>query len=306
MKRDSLFSRTGLFLLLVIVLASFAPFKGTRLENSSKLNEWWKEVVKTNYGSVDFSTFRFRDLNSVNKKNEKSLINKCNNLLKRIPPYARAGRWLLVYDNRHQFCGLLSERIIIADAGVRKGDEVYVNMFLNTRHLPDAKYLVDNICYYTDSQGRIKRVYCPSLKLKSRGRNQFSQRYSVKFKDGENGDNCGHLIPQALNGPAEQINYVPQRRDLNAGEILDLEKKAINAKRAGHNVSYEIKLLYKGKNKRPYGFENNVKVYNKSGKMINNYTGIFDNTPKRQYEKAQKKKYENSSKYGKKRKKKYN
>ena len=280
MKRSSLSSVSAILLGLAVVLASFAPFKGTKLEKSSKLNNWWKEVTATRYGNVDFSSFTFKDLKSLSSRSDKLVYEKSQALLKKLPAYARYGKWLAVFDNRRQFCGILSENRVVAEAGVKKGDEVYVNMFLNTIHLPSATYLVDNIKYFTDELGRIKRVYCPDLKLKSRGRNQFSQRYSVKFKDGVEGDNCGHLIPQALDGPAEQINYVPQRRDLNGGEILELEKKAINAKKAGHKVSYEIRLLYKGKQKRPYGFENNVKVYNASGKMINNYTGIFDNSPK--------------------------
>ena len=281
MKRASLSPVAAILLVLGIVLASFAPFKGTRLENSQKLNGWWKEAVKIRFGSVKFNTFTFKDLKSIGKNSDKELYDKCRSMLKRIPAYSRSGKWLAVFDNRRQFCGLLSENIIIADAGVKKGQEVYLNMFLNTIHLPSAKYVVDNIHYYTDSQGRITRVFCSDLKLKSRGRNQFSQKYSVKFKDGVSGDNCGHLIPQALDGPAEQINYVPQRRDLNGGEILALEQKAINAKKHGRKVSYEIRILYHGNDKRPYGFENNVKVYNQDGKLINNYTGIFDNTPKK-------------------------
>ncbi len=278
MKRNSI-TCGGLLLLLCLVLVSFAPFKGTSLEKSAKLNSWWKEVVRTKYGNVDFSTFKFKDVSRLDKKSDKAAFSQCQALMKRVPAYARSGRWLAVFDNRGQFCGILSERMIVADAGVKKNGEVYVNMFLNTIHLPQAKYLVDNISYYTDKLGRITRVYCPDLKLKSRGRNQFSQKYSVKFKDGVKGDNCGHLIPQALDGPAEQINYVPQRRDLNSGEILELEKKAINAKKHGRKVSYEIRILYRGNEKRPYGFENNVKVYNQDGKLINNYSGIFDNSP---------------------------
>lgn len=280
MKRSSLSPRASILLALILVLASFAPFKGTRLENSHKLNGWWEKAVKVKFGNISFNTFTFKDLKSISKKSDKELYDKCQALLKRVPAYSRYGKWLAVFDNRRQFCGLLSENTIIADAGVKKGNEVYMNMFLNTIHLPSAKYVVDNIHYYTDSQGRISKVFCSDLKLKSRGRNQFSQKYSVKFKDGVPGDNCGHLIPQALDGPAEQINYVPQRRDLNGGEILALEQKAINAKKRGHRVAYEIRILYHGNDKRPYGFENNVKVYNKNGKMINNYSGIFDNSPK--------------------------
>lgn len=280
MKRASLFSLLAA-LVLPLVLASYAPFKGTSLEKSSKLESWWNEACKTRYYNVDFRQFKFMDLSRLCLGGDTASIRKAGKLLSRVPAKGRSRRWVAAFDNRGQFCGLISEDMIVADAGVKtknKG-EVYVNMLLNSVHLPSAQYIVDNISYYTDSRGRIKKVFCPDLTLKSRGRNQSSQKYSVKFKDGVEGDNCGHLIPQALNGPAEQINFVPQRRDLNAGEILELEKKAINAKKQGYKVSYEIRILYHGKEKRPYGFENNVKVYCNTGKLVDNYTGMFDNSP---------------------------
>lgn len=281
MKRASIFSLLAA-LLLSLLLTSYTPFRGTVLERSSKLENWWKDACRHKYYNVDFNRFKFLDLSRLISGRDTSAIRKAGNLLSRIPARARSRRWVTAFDNRGQFCGLVSEDMIVADAGTKSknGKEVYVNMLLNTVHLPSALYLVDNISYYTDSQGRIKRVYCPDLKLKARGRNQSSQKYSVKFKDGVAGDNCGHLIPQALDGPAEQINFVPQRRDLNSGEILELEKKAINAKKQGHRVSYEIKIFYHGNEKRPYGFENNVKVYDKTGKVLRNYTGMFDNSPK--------------------------
>ena len=281
MKRASIFSLLAA-LLLPLALASYTPFKDNPLERSSKLKSWWNEACAHKYYTVDFKKFKFIDLRTLCKGRDTSSQRKAGNLLSRVPRGGRNQRWIAAFDNRGQFCGLVSESMIVADAGIKpkNGKEVYVNMLLNSVHLPSAIYLVDNISYYTDDKGRIKRVYCPDLKLKSRGRNQSSQKYSVKFKDGVSGDNCGHLIPQALDGPAEQINFVPQRRDLNSGEILELEKKAINAKKQGHKVSYEIKILYHGNEKRPYGFENNVKVYDQKGKVIRNYTGMFDNSPK--------------------------
>lgn len=280
MKRAPIFSLLAA-LLLPLILASYAPFKGTSLEKSSKLESWWNEACRTKYYNVDFRQFKFMNLSRLCSGRDTASIRKAGILLSRVPSKSRSRKWVAAFDNRGQFCGLISENIIVADAGVKSKNkgEVYVNMLLNSVHLPSALYLVDNISYYTDSRGRIKKVFCPDLVLKSRGRNQSSQKYSVKFKDGVEGDNCGHLIPQALNGPAEQINFVPQRRDLNSGEILELEKKAINAKQRGYRVSYEIRILYHGNEKRPYGFENNVKVYDKAGKLVNNYTGMFDNSP---------------------------
>lgn len=280
MKRATLFSLLAAFV-LPLILVSYVPFKGTALEKSAKLDNWWKEASAHKYYNVDFRKFKFTDLSRLYSMGDTSSMRKAGILLSRVPAKDRSRRWVAAFDNRGKFCGLVSESFIVADAGVKpnKGGEVYVNMLLNSVHLPSAQYLVDNIRYYTDNQGRIKKVYCPSLNLRARGRNQSSQKYSVKFKDGLPGDNCGHLIPQALDGPAEQINFVPQRRDLNSGEILELEKKAINAKKQGYRVSYEIRILYHGNEKRPYGFENNVKVYDKNGKVVKNYTGIFDNTP---------------------------
>ncbi len=279
MKRITLISVIFVFAVSAVFLA-YSPFQGTQMEKSAKLNSWWNEVVKTKYYTVDFSQFTFRDIKELKRRKYKSDWQEAQKLLLRIPRSERSYNWLAVYDNRKHFCGLLSENKIIANAGTKgsQGKEVYLNMFLNTKHLPSAHYLVDNISYYTDNLGRIVRVYCPDLQLKPRGRNQKSQRYSVSFKDGKKGDNCGHLIPQALYGPAEQINYVPQRRELNSGSILELEKKAINAKRAGRLVKYDIKILYHKNEKRPYGFESSVKAYDNTGKLIANYTGVFDNS----------------------------
>ena len=292
MKRNTLFSALASFV-VVTVLAAYSPFKGTQAEKSQKLRTWWENVVKEKYYSVDFKKFTFKDVKALSPSRDKYAAERSKVLLARIPREERNGKWIAVFDNRNQFCGLLSENKIIADAGRKKEgeNEVYVNMFLNTRHLPSAHYIVDNISYYTDELGRIKRVYCPDMRQKSRGRNQMSQKYSVKFKDGVTGDNCGHLIPQSMDGPAEQINFVPQRRDLNSGEILELEKKAMKAAKAGHKVKYDIKIFYHGSEKRPYGFENNVKVYDSGGKLIRNYTGIFDNSPSNSYDKPSQKNY---------------
>ena len=47
----------------------------------------------------------------------------------------------------------------------------------------------------------------------------------------------------------------------------------------GYKVSYEIHILYRGEEKRPCGFENNFKSYDNTGKIVQNVSGIFDNTP---------------------------
>lgn len=283
-KRIVLFTRLmAVAAILIVAACSFSPFKGTRLSSSEKLNKWWTEAEGVKYYSVDFATFRFTDISRIlnpEGRLSEATVRKINSLLIRVPENLRRGEnWVAVFDNRRQFCGILSENMIVADAGIKHSQkgQVYMNMFLNTLHLPAAHYIVDNIDYYTDSIGRIKKVFCKSVILKGRGRNSNSQRYSVQFKDGRAGDDAGHLIPQMLYGPAEQINYVPQKSTLNRGKIKALEDKAAKAKRAGYNVSYEIHILYRGAEKRPYGFENNVKMYSSDGKLVRNISGIFDN-----------------------------
>lgn len=273
MKNNNKYTYTSILIFLLFILSSSSPFKETKLAKNAKISQWWSEVIKTKYYNVDFATFTFKDISQL-KGNDKSTATQ---LLKSGGNETKKEIFVAVFDNRNNFCGLLGANYIIAKGGTLRGKEVYLNMFLNTIHLPSAHYIVDNIDYYTDNLGRIERVYCGDLQLKKRGRNNKSQRYSVAFKDGIKGDNCGHLIPQALNGPAEQINYVPQNRNLNSGDILTLEKKAISAKQQGYKVSYEIRIKYNNKDKRPYGFENNVIVYKSDGSIKNNYTGTFLN-----------------------------
>ncbi|MCI1721131.1 MAG: DNA/RNA non-specific endonuclease [Bacteroidales bacterium] len=260
------------------------PFRHTQLSKSAKVKNWWSNVEQKKYYRVDFSTFYFVDADEFRRNPSggyKYLADSINTLIQKVSDVnSRKGPWVAVFDNRKQFCGILSENMIVADAGKEKTEknQVIMNMFLNTLHLPDAHYIVDGIDYYTDSLGRIKKVFCASVILKGRGRNRGSQHYSVTFKNGRPGlDDAGHLIPQQLYGPTEQINYVPQKKALNEGKIKTLETKAAKAKRAGYKVSYEIHILYHGVEKRPYGFENNFKAYDENGKMIQNVSGIFDN-----------------------------
>lgn len=293
---------TGMIVMIctaLITCTSFdfsSPFRHTQLSKSKKVTMWWNNVINVNYYKVKFKTFYFKDISeftgdSKNKNdyipenfiqgNHKDLTDSINTLLSRVKDAKeKSGPWVAVFDNRNQFCGLLSENVIVADAGKNKTDkkQVIMNMFLNTLHMPQAHYMVDGIDYYTDSLGRIVKVYCASVLLKGRGRNRGSQHYSVTFKDGHPGeDDAGHLIPQQLYGPTEQINYVPQKKALNEGKIKTLETKAAKAKRDGYRVSYEIHILYHGTEKRPYGFENNYKAYDGTGKVVQNVSGIFDN-----------------------------
>ncbi len=71
-------------------------------------------------------------------------------------------------------------------------------------------YKVDNYTYHTDELGRVNKVE-GNLSNVERGRYETQQGKAVDLKDGIKGtDDGGHLIANVLNGPGEQINYVPK------------------------------------------------------------------------------------------------
>ena len=145
---------------------------------------------------------------------------------------------------------------------VAKGEEVIElkggskggwNQELNGPLKAKAKYKVDNYIYETDDLGRVNKV-SGELELKNRGRLKHQQTNSVKWKDGIEGDQGGHLIAQIFNGPGEQINYVPMKgSEVNLGQWRMLENKWQSALREGKRVSVEINLKY-GTTKRPEKF----------------------------------------------------
>jgi filamentous hemagglutinin len=68
-------------------------------------------------------------------------------------------------------------------------------------------------------------------------------------------DDGGHLIANILNGPGEQINYLPQTINLNRGNWKTMENTFSEALQKGSKVEVEIKPIFSGTSKRPTKFE---------------------------------------------------
>lgn len=129
------------------------------------------------------------------------------------------------------------------------------NELLNKPPVKSHKYQVDRYLYETDELGRVKKVK-GELEYVERGRNEYQQGLSVDLKDGIKGqDDGGHLIANILNGPGEQINYLPQTANLNRGGWKTMENAWSEALKNGSKVEVEITPIFDGTSKRPVKFE---------------------------------------------------
>ncbi len=107
--------------------------------------------------------------------------------------------------------------------------------------------------------GRIKNVK-GELQDIERGRLNSQQTGSVALKDGVSGDEGGHLIANILNGPGEQLNYLPQTRALNNGAWKEMEMLWKNSLRSGKKVEVDIRPVFEGASKRPTKFKVQYKI----------------------------------------------
>ena len=158
-----------------------------------------------------------------------------------------------LYDGSGRELASLSEYVAVAKGGT-KADRDW-NQFLNKATMPDHQYEVDGYLYKTDNMGRVEEV-SGDLRDIERGRNTNQQGASVELKDGFTGeDDGGHLIANMLDGPGEQINYLPMDASLNRGDWKVMENEWRAA--LGENKSVRIKItpIFEGSLKRPDRFE---------------------------------------------------
>ncbi|MGB3465206.1 MAG: DNA/RNA non-specific endonuclease, partial [Cyclobacteriaceae bacterium] len=173
----------------------------------------------------------------------------------------------LYHKNRRELATFTSKEVI-ADGGSSSN----WNGFLSRKLMPNHVYKVDNYTYYTDGYARVSSV-TGMLKNITRGRLDYQQGISVSLKDGTPGeDDGGHLIANILYGPGEQINYVPQRVNLNRGAYRAMEGRWKKALDQDKSVRVRITCLYKGSSKRPYKFRITESVNGGASKDIE-----FDN-----------------------------
>ena len=135
---------------------------------------------------------------------------------------------------------------------------------LNGDLIPNTAYEVDGISYDTDTHGRVERTRVPSLKIKPRNRNAYQQGKSVDLKDGQPGDQGGHIVAARLGGPGEQINYHPMKGNLNQGAWKKMENDWAKSIQNGQSVTnVDIKAVFQGDSRRPDGFLVNYLVDSK-------------------------------------------
>lgn len=170
---------------------------------------------------------------------------------------------------------------IRAKAGASLGEERYdgqLNSFLNYP-LPNKKYIVDDGCfvYETDKYGRVVTakgdINKSSSILQRRQKGRLDEYPSwVKEMDGAATDDGGHIFACSLNGPAEKINIVPMDSEWQrpGGEWYEKFENVMRKNVAGGKiVNPEIKLLYKGRSKRPYAVKVRVSPSDTFQKMYN-------------------------------------
>ncbi|POR17417.1 hypothetical protein BWK58_15055 [Flavobacterium columnare] len=139
------------------------------------------------------------------------------------------------------------------------------NKQLNKKLNKNSTYKVDDYIYKTDHLGRVDKVEA-KLTFKEKGRNEYQQKKSVSIKDGVKGqDDGGHLIAQIFNGPGEQINYLPQKSNLNRGDWKAMENKWAKALKEKKEVNIEINNIFEGESKRPSA---QLVIYKINGKVF--------------------------------------
>lgn len=154
----------------------------------------------------------------------------------------------------------MNKSTIICNAG-SLANSGPMNEFLN-HLLPNMTYIVDDcFIYTTDKYGRVISAVADRSKGKllkrNPQRNKDVQKKIIDMLDGYPGkDQGGHLFANNTGGPNELINQVPMNARLNMnGEWRRLEKIEETALSQGKNVTSQRKLLYRGKEKRPYAIE---------------------------------------------------
>nr|WP_306310609.1 DUF637 domain-containing protein [Xenorhabdus aichiensis] len=114
---------------------------------------------------------------------------------------------------------------------------------------PNTIYHVDgNKTYHTDALGRTNNIEA-SLNLSSNDRNSYQQRKSGK--QGNPGDDGGHLIATIFTGPGEKLNIVPMDANLNRGNWKRMENSWANALKEDRQVSVKIEAVYSDNSVRP-------------------------------------------------------
>ncbi|WP_186649854.1 DNA/RNA non-specific endonuclease [Fluviispira vulneris] len=169
----------------------------------------------------------------------------------------------------HEYIGKQGEEDFIK---LKSGDNGNWNPELRNPQ-KNSKYLVDNSTVYeTDDQGRVKFVFA---ELKLQNKDRYSYEQTKVRKQGNPGDEGGHLIANRFGGPSEAINLVPMDSNLNRREWNKMENLWADALKLGDRVEVKIIPVYLSNGKRPDEFKVQYKIGNNKSVEKN-----FNNSPK--------------------------
>ncbi len=230
---------------------SQSGFRSIKKSGSYQGNDGWNEIVfNENLDLVD-SWKKFGD--SPLRTNTK-FIEHINDLSASWK-ITHNGGVTKILDSNGKELAELSEGLVKTKGGIKANGDW--NKLLNKPPMKNQKYRIDDYLFETDELGRVKNVK-GELQDIERGRLKSQQTGSVALKDGLQGDEGGHLIANILNGPGEQLNYLPQTQALNQGAWKDMEtiwKNAIRKTPTPSKVEVDIRPIFEGASKRPVAFE---------------------------------------------------
>lgn len=148
-----------------------------------------------------------------------------------------------------------SERVHAAPGDKKEG----WNPLLNGSLRGTSRYFVNGYEYITDELGRVIKAK-GRLKLKKRDRNKYQQSNAPKIKDGNVGDDGGHIFASIFDGPGEQINYWAQAQSTNRSGWKRMENFCKKQMKEGKNVEVEFEAFFEGDSKRPNSFSALISV----------------------------------------------
>ena len=129
--------------------------------------------------------------------------------------------------------------------------------------LPNIRYQAGEFdCFYeTDHLGRLKEFKTDKLQLTERTERL---KHNPDTPGKLSTDHSGHLAADRFGGSPELDNLVSQSSKVNLSDYRILENKWAKAIEEGKNVKEEVKILYKGSDMRPSGFDISYSINGKS------------------------------------------
>ena len=155
-----------------------------------------------------------------------------------------------------------ASRIVARDIGNIGENTAKIHM-RDGKLLPNIRYQAGEFDYFyeTDHLGRLKEFKTDKLQLTERTERL---KHNPDTPGKLSTDHSGHLAADRFGGSPELDNLVSQSSKVNLSDYRILENKWAKAIEEGKNVKVEVKILYKGSDIRPSGFDISYSINGKS------------------------------------------